>query len=112
MTKTGSHFRVISLWFPPQNQHLVLLTGKKKNWTGGYLHKANWDNLAEQFNKNTGVPEDADAKENAYLDGIQLPHHLYNSKKPQDFDQLDGQRCTIHPLDHASILCGPQIGIR
>jgi hypothetical protein len=95
VTKTGSHFRVISLRFPPQNQHLGLLTGKKQNWTeldvGGYLHKANWDNLAEQFNKNTGVPEDADAKENAYLDVIQLPHHLYNSKKPKDFDQLDGQ---------------------
>ncbi|KAI2492947.1 hypothetical protein MHU86_21586 [Fragilaria crotonensis] len=69
---------------------------KKKKWTeldvGGYLHKANWDNLAEQFNKNTGVPEDADAQENAYLDVIQLPHHLYISKNPEDFDQLeDGQ---------------------
>jgi hypothetical protein len=49
------------------------------------------DNLAEQFNKNTGVPEDGDAEENAYLDVTQSPHHLYNSKNPKDFDQLDGQ---------------------
>ena len=49
------------------------------------------DNLAEQFNKNTGVPEDGDAEENAYLDVIQSPHQLYNSENPEGFDQLDGQ---------------------
>jgi len=49
------------------------------------------DNLAEQFNKNTGVPEDGDAEENAYLDVIQSLHHLYDSENPEDFDQLDEQ---------------------
>lgn len=91
VTKTGSIFHAISLWFLPQNRHLVLLTGKKMNRTeldvGGYRHKAIWDTLAEQFNKNTGVPEDGDAEENAYLDVTQSPHHLYNSKNPEDFDQ-------------------------
>jgi hypothetical protein len=74
VTKTGSYFRAISLWFSSQNRHLVLLRGKKMNRTeldvGGYRHKMIWDNLAEQFNKNTGVPEDGDAEENAYLDVI------------------------------------------
>jgi hypothetical protein len=95
VTKTGSYFRAISLWFSPQNRHLVLLTGKKMNRTeldvGGYRHKAIWDNLADQFNKNTGVPDGGDAEENAYLDVIQSPHHLYDSENPEDFDQLDGQ---------------------
>ena len=79
---------------------------------GGYHHKAIWDNLAEQFNKNTGVSEDGDAEENAYLDVIQSPHHLSNSQNSEDFDRLDGQDFAqpIHSLDHASILRGPQIG--
>jgi hypothetical protein len=80
---------------------------------GGYHHKVIWDNLAVQFNKNTGVSEDGDAEENAYLDVIQSPHHLYNSKNPEEIDQLDGQDFAqpIHPLDQASILRGPQIGL-
>ena len=90
VTKTDSYFRAILLWFSSQNRHLVLLTGKKMNRTeldvGGYRHKMIWDNLAEQFNKNTGVPIDGDAAENAYLDVIQSPYHLYNSENPEDFD--------------------------
>ena len=95
VTKTGSYFCAISLWFSPQNRHLVLLTGKKMNRSeldvGGYRHKTIWDNLAEQYNTNTGVPEGGDAEENAYLDVIQSPHPLYNSESPKDFDQLAGE---------------------
>jgi hypothetical protein len=74
---------------------LVLLTGKKMNRSeldvGGYRHKTIWDNLAEQYNTNTDVPEGGDAEENAYLDVIQSPHPLYNSESPKDFDQLAGE---------------------
>jgi hypothetical protein len=106
VTKTGSYFRAISLWFSPQNRHLVLLTGTKMNRSeldvGGYRHKTMWDNLAEQYNTaNTGVPEGGDAEENAYLDVIQSPHPLYNSESPEDFDQLAGEDV---PLDNTSIL--------
>jgi hypothetical protein len=31
VTKTGSYFCAISLWFSAQNRHLVLATGKKMN---------------------------------------------------------------------------------
>ena len=34
VTKTGSYFRAISLWFSPHNQHLVLATGKKNESDG------------------------------------------------------------------------------
>lgn len=95
VTKTGSYFRAISLWFSSQNRHVILRTGKKMNRTeldvGGYRHKMIWDSLAEQFNKNTGVPEWGDAEDNAYLDVIQSPHHLYDAEDPEDFDQLEGQ---------------------
>jgi hypothetical protein len=71
------------------------LTDKKINRTeldvGRYCLKGIWDNLAEQFNKSTGVPEDGDEEENAYLDVIQSLHHLYDSENPEDFDQLDEQ---------------------
>lgn len=95
VTKAGTYFRAISLWFSSQNRHMILRTGKKMNRTeldvGGYRHKMIWDSLAEQFNKNTGVPECGDAEDNTYLDVIQSPHHLYNNEDPEDFDQLEGQ---------------------
>ena len=97
VTKTGSYFRAISLWFSSQNRHLVLATGKKMNRAeldvGGYRHKSIWDNLADQYNKNTGVSssEQQDGEDNSYLDVIQSPHPLYCSENPEDFDQLDGQ---------------------
>ena len=99
VTKTGSYFRAISLWFSAQNRHLALATGKKMNRAeldvGGYRHKSIWDNLADQYNKNTGVSTGDDAadagKDNSYLDLIQVPHSLYGSENPEDFDHLDGQ---------------------
>jgi hypothetical protein len=97
VTKTGSYFRAISLWFSSQNRHLVLATGKKMNRAeldvGGYRHKSIWDNLADQYNKNTGLStgEQQDGDDNSYLDVIQAPHPLYGSENPEDFDQLDGQ---------------------
>jgi len=97
VTKTGSYFRAISLWFSSQNRHLVLATGKKMNRAeldvGGYRHKSIWDNLADQYNKNTGILTGVlqDGEDNSYLDVIQAPHPLYGSENPEDFDQLDGQ---------------------
>ena len=94
VTKTGLYFRVINLWFSSQNRHLVLLTGKKMNKAeldvGGYHHKAIWDNLAAQYNKNTGVA-DCVHGDNAYLDVVQTPHMLYDLENPEDFDNLEGQ---------------------
>jgi hypothetical protein len=60
---------------------------------GGYGHKPTWDNLADQYNKNTGVSsgEQQEGEHNSYLGVIQLPHLLYCSKNPEDIDQLDGQ---------------------
>jgi hypothetical protein len=56
---------------------------------GGYRQKTIRNNLAEQYNTNTGVPEQGGgAEENAYLDVIQSPQPLYNSESPVDFDQL------------------------
>jgi hypothetical protein len=98
VTKTGTYFRAISLWFAVENRHLVLATGKKMNRAeldvGGYRHKPIWEALAEQFNTCTGIPEGGkleDAGENEYLDLIQSPHPLYKDENPEDFDQLDGQ---------------------
>ena len=100
VTKTGSYFRIINLWFSEQNRHLVLRTGKKMNRAeldiGGYRHKSIWDNLAEQYNNNTGIPDfsecgDGDNKDNAYLDVIQTPHFLYDLENPEDFDRLEGR---------------------
>lgn len=98
ITKTGTYFRAISLWFAVENRQLVLATGKKMNRAeldvGGYRHKPIWEALAEQFNKCTGIPEGGnleDAGENEYLDLIQSPHPLYKDENPKDFDQLDGQ---------------------
>ena len=94
VTKTGSYFRVINLWFSAQNRHLVLLTGKKMNKAeldvGGYRHKAIWDNLAAQYNKNTGMAAWVHG-DNAYLDVIQTPHMLYDLENPEDFDNLEGR---------------------
>ena len=55
VTKTGSYFRAISLWFSALNRHLVLATGKKVNRAqlvdvGGFCHKSIWDNLVEKYN--------------------------------------------------------------
>jgi len=94
VTKTGSYFRIINLWFSAQNRHLVLLTGKKMNRAeldvGGYRHKTIWDNLAEQYNKNTGMSNCIHG-DNAYLDVIQTPHMLYDLENPEDFDELEGR---------------------
>ena len=60
VTKTGTYFRAISLWFAVENRHLVLATGKKMNRAeldaGGYQHKPIWKGLAEEFNTCTGIP--------------------------------------------------------
>jgi hypothetical protein len=95
VTKTGSYFRIINLWFSAQNRHLVLLsTGKKMNRAeldvGGYRHKPIWDNLAAQYNKNTGIA-DCIHGDNAYLDVIQTPHVLYDLENPEDIDNLEGR---------------------
>ncbi|KAI2507535.1 hypothetical protein MHU86_6923 [Fragilaria crotonensis] len=94
VTKTGSYFRIINLWFSAQNRHLVLLTGKKMNRAeldvGRYRHKSIWDNLAEQYNKNTGMADCING-DNAYLDVIQTPHMLYDLENPEDFDNLEGR---------------------
>jgi hypothetical protein len=83
VTKTGSNFCAISLWFSAQNRHLVLPSGKKMNRAeldvGGYCHKSIWDSLADQHNKNMGVStgERHDVgKDNSYLDVIQSQHFL------------------------------------
>jgi hypothetical protein len=100
VTKTGSYFRIINLWFSAQNRHLVLRTGKKMNRAeldiGGYRHKSIWDNLAEQYNNNTGIADFAecdgdDKNDNSYLDVIQTPHMLYDLENPEDFDRLEGR---------------------
>ena len=57
---------------------------------GGYRHKPIWDNVAEQYNKNTGIA-DCIHGDNAYLDVIQTPHMLYDLENPEDFDNLDGR---------------------
>jgi hypothetical protein len=89
VTKTGSYIRIINL---------VLATGKKMNRAEldvGYRHKSNWDNLADQYNNNTGVPADIsiqnDNGDNSYLDVIQAPHMLYDLENPEDFDALEGR---------------------
>jgi hypothetical protein len=99
VTKTGSYFRIINLWFSEQNRHLVLATGKKMNRAeldvGGYRHKSIWDNMADQYNNNTGIPaadaSDGNKGDNSYLDVIQTPHMLYELENPEDFDRLDGR---------------------
>ncbi|KAI2498389.1 hypothetical protein MHU86_16086 [Fragilaria crotonensis] len=57
---------------------------------GGYRHKSIWDNLAEQYNKNTGMADCING-DNAYLDVIQTPHMLYDLENPEDFDNLEGR---------------------
>ena len=99
VTKTGSYFRIINLWFSEQNRHLVLATGKKMNRAeldvGGYRHKSIWDNMADQYNNNTGIPavnaSDGNKGDNSYLDVIQTPHMLYKLENPEDFDRRDGR---------------------
>jgi hypothetical protein len=99
VTKTGSYFRIINLWFSEQNRHLVLATGKKMNRAeldvGGYRHKSIWDNLADQYNNNTGVTADPsignNKGDNSYLDVIQTSHMLYDLENPEDFDTLEGR---------------------
>ncbi len=97
VTKTGSYFRIINLWFSEQNRHLVLATGKKMNRAeldvGGCHHKSIWKNMADQYNNNTGIPavnaSDGNKGDNSYLDVIQTPHMLYELENPEDFDLLD-----------------------
>ncbi len=61
---------------------------------GGYCHKSIWDNMADQYNINTGIPAaeafDGNKGDNFYLDIIQTPHMLYKLENPEDFDLLDG----------------------
>ncbi len=91
VTKTGSYFRIINLWFSEQNQHLVFATGKKMNRAeldvGGYRHKSIWDNMADQYNNNTGIPavnaSDGNKGDNSYLDVIQAPHILNELENPK-----------------------------
>ena len=56
---------------------------------GGYRHKLIWDNLVEQYNKNTGIA-DCIHGDYAYLDVIQTPCMLYDLENPEDFDNLEG----------------------
>ncbi|KAI2508592.1 SAD/SRA domain [Fragilaria crotonensis] len=62
---------------------------------GGYRHKSIWDNMADQYNNNTGKPaagvSDGNKGDNSYLDVIQTPHMLYELENPEDFDCLDGR---------------------
>ncbi len=76
----------------------MLATGKKLNRAeldvGGYCHKSICENIADQYNNNTGMPaantSDGNKGDNFYLDVIQTPHMLYEVENPEDFDRLDG----------------------
>ena len=54
VSKTGTYYRVITMWFHQDNRHLVLQTGRAPNKNeldqGGFLHKRLWEDLARFYN--------------------------------------------------------------
>ena len=89
VTKSGSYFRIISLWFAPQNRHHALHTGQKMDRleldVGGFRHQQTWEILAAQYNNTSEGPEFD------YLNKLQVDNALYASENPADFDVLDAR---------------------
>lgn len=89
VTKSGSYFRIISLWFAPQNRHHALHTGQKMDRleldVGGIRHQQTWEILAAQYNNKSEGPEFD------YLNKLQVDNALYAGENPADFDVLEAR---------------------